>query len=448
MAFSSFPWRPSATLPSSSRPSLTLWACPNRRDRLLFDSLKDYLRDRQVLLLLDNFEQIIAAAPLLTELLSACARLQLLVTSREALRVRGEQEFLLSPLALPDRPAVENLLQYPGIALFVERARAAQLEFRLTPQNAAAVTEICSRLDGLPLAIELAAARIKLLPPQAMLAQLRDSPLQLLTGGARDLPARQQTLRSAIQWSYDLLDDEEQRAFRWFTVFVGGSTLEAALAVIGPAASVDVLDSLVNKSLLRPVETNGAARLVMLGTIREFGWEQLAHTAESQAARRAHAAYYLALAEDAEQKLTGADQKNWFQRLDREQDNLRAALQWAIEQHESELAQRLAGALQPFWFRRGYWSEGRRWLEEALAMDSGARWTRPSGPGRCTGRASWLAFRETLPERAGCASKAWRCIVPWPTRPGWSWRSCNWAALAFSRTIKRQRRLFWLRPPP
>ena len=156
-------------------------------------------------------------------------------------------------------------------------------------------------------------------------------------------------------------------------MFVGGSTLEAALAVIGPAASVDVLDSLVNKSLLRPVETNGAARLVMLGTIREFGWEQLAQTAERQAARRAHAGYYLSLAEDAEQKLTGADQKSWLQRLDREQDNLRAALQWAIEQHEGELAQRLAGALQPFWFRRGYWSEGRRWLEEALAMHSGAR---------------------------------------------------------------------------
>ena len=248
---------------------------PESPERLLFDSLKDYLRDRQVLLLLDNFEQINSAAPLLTELLSTCARLKLLVTSREALRVRGEQEFQLSPLALPEQPAVENLLAYPGIALFVERARAAKLEFQLTPQNSAAVIEVCSHLDGLPLALELAAARIKLLPPQAMLAQLRDAPLQLLAGGARDLPARQQTLRSAVQWSYDLLDEEEQRAFRWFTVFAGGSTLEAALAVIGPPASVDVLDSLVNKSLLRTVETNGAVRLAMLGTIREFGWEKL-----------------------------------------------------------------------------------------------------------------------------------------------------------------------------
>ncbi len=341
---------------------------PESPNRLLFDSLKDHLRDRQILLLLDNFEQIISAAPLLTELLSACARLQLLVTSREALRVHGEQEFLLSPLVLPDQARIADVLQYPGIALFVERAQAAQLEFQLTPQNAAAVTEICSHLDGLPLALELAAARIKLLPPQAMLAQLRDTPLQLLAGGGRDLPARQQTLRSAIKWSYDLLDAAEQRVFRWFTVFVGGSTLEAALAVIGPPASMEVLESLVNKSLLRTIDSNGAARLLMLETIREFGWELLAHTAESQTARRAHAAYYLALAEDAEQKLTGADQKIWFQRLDSEQNNLRAALQWAIENQESELAQRLAGALQPFWFGRGYWSDGRRWLEVALAM--------------------------------------------------------------------------------
>ena len=344
---------------------------PESPRRLWLDSLKDYLHDRQTLLLLDNFEQIISAAPLLTELLSACARLQLLVTSREALRVRGEQEFLLSPLALPDQPAVETLLQCPSVALFVQRAQAAQLEFRLTPQNAAAVAEVCARLDGLPLALELAAARIKLFPPQAMLARLRDSPLQLLTGGARDLPARQQTLRRAVQWSYDLLDDEEQRAFRWFSVFVGGSTLEAALAVLGPPTSVDVLESLASKSLMRQIETDDAARLVMLETIREFGWEQLAQTHELEAARHAHANYYLSFAEEAETHLTGANQKAWFIRLAREQDNLRAALRWGIENHEAEFTQRMTGALQPFWFARGYWSEGRRWLEESLAIDSG-----------------------------------------------------------------------------
>jgi predicted ATPase/DNA-binding CsgD family transcriptional regulator len=359
---------------------------PESPRRLWLDSLKDYLQDRQILLLLDNFEQIMTAAPLLTELLSACARLQLLVTSREALRLRGEQEFLLSPLALPDRPAVETLLQCPSIALFVQRAQAAQLEFRLTPQNAAAVAEICVRLDGLPLALELAAARIKLLPPPAMLARLRDSPLQMLSRGARDLPKRQQTLRNAVQWSYDLLDEDERRAFRWFSVFVGGSTLEAALAVLGPPASLDVLDSLASKSLLRltrtyggrsslagsGVETGDAARLVMLETIREFAWEQLAQAAELEAARRAHASFYLSFAEHCEQELTGADQKTWFQRLDREQDNLRAALRWAMEQREGDIAQRLAGALQPFWLTRGHWSEGRRWLEEALALDDPA----------------------------------------------------------------------------
>ena len=320
-------------------------------------------------MLLDNFEQIIAAAPLLSELLSVCPRLKLLITSREALRLRGEQEFLLSPLALPEQLQVENLLQSPAIALFVQRAQSAHLEFQLTPQNAAAVVEICARLDGLPLALELAAARIKLLPPQAMLAQLRDSPLQLLTAGARDLPTRQQTLRSAIQWGYDLLEEAEQRVFRWAAVFVGGSTLQAAQAVIGPPATLDRLDSLVSKSLMRQVGSDGTARLEMLETIREFGWEVLAQTGERQAARRAHADYYLALAEKAEGELVGADQKNWLQRLDRELDNLRASLQWALELHEVEMAQRLAGALLPFWLARSNWSEGRRWLEEALAMD-------------------------------------------------------------------------------
>jgi predicted ATPase/DNA-binding CsgD family transcriptional regulator len=365
---------PTIVLPTIAQ-SLNL---PESPRRLWLDSLKDYLHDRQVLLLLDNFEQIMTAAPLLTELLSACARLQLLVTSREALRLRGEREFRLSPLGLPDQPAIDVLLASPSVALFVQRAQAAQPEFRLTPQNAAAVAEICTRLDGLPLALELAAARIRLLPPQAMLAQLRESPLQLLNRGARDLPERQQTLRRALRWSYDLLDAEEQRVFRWCSVFVGGSTLEAAVTVAGPPTSLDVLDSLTSKSLLRStggsadasVDTGGTARLMMLETIRELGQELLAQMAEQAAAQRAHAAYYLSFGERAEQQLSGPDQKSWLQSLDREQDNLRAALRWAIEQREGDSAQRLAGALQPFWLTRGRWSEGRRWLEEALAIDS------------------------------------------------------------------------------
>ncbi len=341
-------------------------------NRLLLDSLKDFLRDRQVLLLLDNFEQIISAAPLLSELLSACAELRVLVTSREALRLRGEQEFPLSPLALPDQPSVETLMQYPGIALFVQRAQAIQPKFKLTTDNATPVAEICARLDGLPLAIELAAARIKLLPPQAMLVRLQESSLGLLTSGAHDLPIRQQTLRSAIQWSYDLLNADEQRTFRWMSVFVSGCTLEAALTAIEPPASLDMLDSLVNKSILRQSETDGTPRLTMLETIREFGLDELTRTHELEAARYAHANYYLSFAEEAETYLTGADQKTWIKRLDREQDNLRAALRWGIEHHAGELVQRMAGALQTFWLTRGYWSEGRRWLEEALAMDSGA----------------------------------------------------------------------------
>jgi predicted ATPase/DNA-binding CsgD family transcriptional regulator len=341
-------------------------------NRLLLDTLKDYLRNKKTLLLLDNFEQIISAAPLLSELLSVCANLRILVTSRESLRLRGEHEFPLAPLALPDLPSIELLSQSPSIALFVQRAQAIQPDFQLTSGNAASVAEVCARLDGLPLALELAAARIKFLPPQTMLARLQESPLQLLTSGARDLPVRQQTLRNTVQWSYDLLDNEEQRTFRWLSVFVGGCTLEAAQFVAGSSASIDVLESLVSKSLLRQMEIEGAPRLTMLETIREFGLEQLSNAHEIDSARRAHTSYYLSFAEEAEKGLTGGDQKNWLLRLDREQDNLRAALRWAIEHHEVDMAQRMAGALQPFWFRRGHWSEGRRWLEEALALDTDA----------------------------------------------------------------------------
>jgi predicted ATPase/DNA-binding CsgD family transcriptional regulator len=351
-------------------------------DQLLFDSLKAFLRDQHRLLVLDNFEQVIATAPLLTELLSACGELKLLVTSREALRLRGEHEFPLAPLKLsnlaqmPDQPSVEMLLQYPSIALFVDRAQASQPDFRLTTDNAAAVAEVCARLDGLPLALELAAARIKLFPPRAMLARLQASSLALLTSGARDLPARQQTLRGTVQWSYDLLNADEQRTFRTLSAFVGGCTLDAASSVGHDQPSADVLDtitSLINKSLVRQTESEGEPRLVMLETIREFGLEQLARTHELEAVQRVHAAYYLSLAEETEQHLTGRERKAWLNRLGREQDNLRAALRWGFEHHEAEFVLRLAGALWQFWFLRGQWSEGRRWLEEALSMASKAK---------------------------------------------------------------------------
>jgi len=347
-------------------------------NRLLLDSLKDFLRDKQILLLLDNFEQIVSAAPLLTELLNACAELRMLVTSREALRLRGEHEFPLEPLKLDDQViksddrSANTLMQSPAIALFIQRVQAVQPDFDLTEENAPAVSEICAHLDGLPLAIELAAARIKILPPNTMLEKLQESPLQMLTRGARDMPARQQTLRNAIQWSYDLLEDQEKYTFRWLAAFVGGCTLEAAQSVIGAPASLDVLDSLVSKSLVRQNEMDGPPRLTMLETIREFGLEQLNHTHELETARRAHAEYYLSFVEDAERQLTGANQKSWLQQLEREQGNLRAALQWAVEYREAEFSQRMTGALQPFWLTRGYWSEGRRWLEESLALNTSA----------------------------------------------------------------------------
>jgi predicted ATPase/DNA-binding CsgD family transcriptional regulator len=327
--------------------------------------------------------------------LEANAGLRMLLTSREGLRLRGEREFPLSPLALPDQAGVEILLGSPSIALFIQRAQAHQPDFEWTAENASAVAEICARLDGLPLAIELAAARIRLLPPKTMLARLQESSLQLLTSGARDLPARQQTLHNAVQWSYDLLNDDEQRMFRWVSVFVSGCTLEAASRVTGSQLSaisdqsavvsnkgqatghwstitLDLVTLLVDKNLLRQTERGDEPRVTMLETIHEFGLEKLSSAHELDSARRAHAAYYLSFAEDAEQELTGANQKMWLWRMDREQDNLRAALHWAIEYHEGEMAQRMAGALQPFWFARGRWSEGRRWLEESLAMDSGA----------------------------------------------------------------------------
>ncbi|HEX9597476.1 MAG TPA: NB-ARC domain-containing protein, partial [Anaerolineales bacterium] len=297
-------------------------------DRLLFDILKDFLRNRQTLLLIDNFEQVIPAAPLLTELLAACGELKMLVTSREALRLRGEYEFPLAPLALsdlalmPEQFSAEALLQYPSIALFVQRAQSSQPDFQLTTENAAAVAEICACLDGLPLAIELAAVRIKLLPPQAMLARLQESPLQLLTSGVRDVPARQRTLRNTVQWSYELLNADEQRAFRLLAVFVNGCTLEAATHVVGDDARIvlEWVTALINKSLVRQSESDGEPRLDMLETIREFGLEQLAQEDELEAVQRAHAQYYLSLAEEVEQHLAGKEQKAWLGQLEREQD--------------------------------------------------------------------------------------------------------------------------------
>lgn len=351
--------------------------------RLLFDSLKDYLRERQMLLLLDNFEQLIPAAPLLSELLLAAENLKLLVTSREALKLRTEQVFPLAPMEFLDRTeifdqiSVKDLSQYASIQLFVDRAKSIQPDFEMTSENSAAVAEICARLDGLPLAVELAAARIKLLPPQVMLEKLKQSPLQLLTRGAHDAPKRQRTLRDTVQWSYELLNTGEQQAFRILSVFNGGCMLEAAEALIKgqeQVSQLDLLSSLVNKNLLRRTGTDNEPRLEMLETIRQFGLEELEEMSELEALREAHANYYLSLAEETEPLLTGQDQKTWLQQLEGEQGNFRAALRWGSDLHAAELKAefllRLTAALRQFWFLRGFWSECRRWLEEAIFVSS------------------------------------------------------------------------------
>jgi predicted ATPase/class 3 adenylate cyclase len=345
--------------------------------------LKGALKDRHLLLVLDNFEQVVEAAVMVADLLTACPRLKVLVTSRVVLHVRAEREFVVPPLSLPNLkrlPELVALSQYEAVALFIERALAVKPDFAVTNTNAPAVAGICARLDGLPLAIELAAARVKYFPLQTLLARLEQG-LAVLTGGARDLPARQQTMRGAFAWSYELLTPEEQALFRRLAVFVDGCTVEAAEQVCTAAGTLgeDILEglvSLVDKSLLRQEEqAEGEARFWILQVLREFGLEALANTGEMEATRQAHALYYLALAEKVEPELAGPQQALWLERLELEYDNLRAALWWCLERggmgQNSEMALRLAGALRRFWEVRSHWSEGRNFLEQALAGSKG-----------------------------------------------------------------------------
>jgi non-specific serine/threonine protein kinase len=344
---------------------------------VLVDRLAAFLGDRESLLILDNFEHLVAAAPLIAALLAACPRLTMLVTSRAVLHISGEHDFLVPPLVLPDLarlPAAADLVRSEAVRLFVARATAAKADFALTEANAVAVASICHRLDGLPLGIELAAARVGHLPPPALLARL-EWRLPLLTGGPRDQPVRLQTMRNAIAWSYDLLEANEQDLFRRLSSFCGAFSLPAAEAV-GAAehdAGFDILDgvaSLMNKSLLQPGgPADGEARFTMLETIREFGLEQLAARGETAEISRRHAAWYLALAERVEPDLYGGRrQGSGCALLESELDNLRAALAWLIEAGAAEDALRLATALLRFWYTRGYLSEGRDWLERALAL--------------------------------------------------------------------------------
>jgi non-specific serine/threonine protein kinase len=343
----------------------------------LYDRLVAYLRPRQLLLVLDNFEQVVDAAPRVAALLVACSAVKALVTSREPLHVAGEHEFDIPPLDLPDRRGDSRVPHFPAtlaasgaVELFVQRARAVDVGFALTDANVAAVAEVCRRLDGLPLAIELAAARSKVLSPPALLARL-EKRLPLLTGGGRDLPARQRTLRAAVSWSHDLLTPTEQALFRQLAVFAGGCTPEAAAVVCAESAAAagDILEglsTLVDKSLLRSEAwESGKPRFAMLETVREYAAERLAESGEEHEVRRAHAAWCLAVAEAA--VIAGPAQRDWLHRLEADHDNLREALAFSLRAGDAVAGLRLAGALAGFWRQRGHFREGRDWLERALA---------------------------------------------------------------------------------
>ncbi|MEM8532991.1 MAG: tetratricopeptide repeat protein [Chloroflexota bacterium] len=350
----------------------------------IVDMLKEYLQYKCVLMVLDNFEQVAEAAPLVVDLLSAVPQLKILVTSRMVLRVSGEYELVVPPLALPDTdtlPSLDQLTQYESVRLFIERAKAVKTDFIVTNDNAPAVAEICQRLDGLPLAIELAAARIKLFAPAALLSRL-SSRLAFLKGGTRDVPARQQTLRGAIDWSYDLLDASEQTLFAAISVFARGFSLEAAEEVCvleqqddafgtceNAGILLDILASLVDKSLLRQEEgTDGEPRFVMLETIREYAFERLLHQTNEQSLQQRHAYYYCTFATDAEKELFGPQQSMWLQRFEVEHENFRIALQWLLNQHDVETAARLTCALTRFRLVRGHFYEGRYWSNLILSQ--------------------------------------------------------------------------------
>ena len=355
--------------------------------RPLPQTLADALRPRRLLLVLDNCEHLVTACAELAEvLLRACPNLCILATSREVLRIAGETAWRVPPLGLPPlsagpgpptgllvSPRLEQVEDSEAVRLFAARAAAALPGFALTDGNGPTVARICHHLDGLPLAIELAAARVSVLGLEQLTARLADR-FRLLTGGSRTALPRHQTLRATLEWSYALLPEPEQQLFERLAVFAGGWTLEAAEAVgagqgIDPADVLELLAQLVNKSLVAAQEgLGGEARYRLLETLRQYGWEGLTRRGDLEATQRRHAAFFLALAERAEPEMTGAEQGLWLARLEQEHDNLRAALQWAMDCAEAELGLRLAGALERFWWVRGRTSEGRRWLEGLLAV--------------------------------------------------------------------------------
>ncbi|HEY8284795.1 MAG TPA: helix-turn-helix domain-containing protein [Chloroflexota bacterium] len=345
------------------------------RGHSLREAFQAFLRTRRLLLVLDNCEHLLAIAPAFAALLEACPGLVVLTTSRAPLHVRGEREYPVAPLALPDLarvPTPDEVAAAPAARLFVERARAASPTFALTRENATAVAAICRRLDGLPLALELAAARVKILPPVALLARL-ERMLPLLADGPRDLPSRQRTMRDTLAWSYNLLAADEQTLFRQLAVFAGGWMLEAA-EVIGAESEMGAegvlrrLNGLVEQSLVTVEQDEQGARFSMLEPIRQYALERLDQAGEADAARRRHALFFLSLAEAARPQVRRRHQIIWLARLGREHDNLRMALAWAISLQEAEVAARLSFALEVFWWIRGYQHEGRRWMDQVLLM--------------------------------------------------------------------------------
>jgi predicted ATPase/class 3 adenylate cyclase len=347
-------------------------------ERPVRESLEEFLRDRRILLILDNFEQVLGAAPVVTDLLRSASALKVLVTSRAPLRVRGEQDVPVGPLDVPGLdapPARADVARNEAVALFVQRAAAVAPDFDLTDKNAPQLAAIVRRLDGLPLAIELAASRAAVLSPTAMLERM-ERRLPLLTGGPRDMPRRQQTLRATIGWSYELLSEGERALFRRLAALVGGSTVDAAIAVCDPDGDlgIDILEglsALVEHSLAQTIDTpSGDVRFGMLQTVREFGIERLETEDDGPMIRRRHAEWFLRLAEAAEPQFRGPELDPWLQKLQIEHDNLRAALRWSIDNDEGDIGLRLAAALWRFWHLDGHLSEGRLWVNAVLSLPS------------------------------------------------------------------------------
>lgn len=344
-------------------------------DMPLMETLQSYLGEKHMLLVIDNFEHVVSAAPIVGELLMAAPRLKVLTSSREILRVYGEHDYAVPPLGLPEKShrqqTVAVVSQYEAVSLFIQRAKAARADFEITEDNAPAIAEICVRLDGLPLAIELAAARVRLFAPDALLERLDDR-LKTLTGGARDLPKRQQTLRGAIEWSYDLLNEGERLLFARLAAFQGGRSLEAIEAVCGPDLPIDTLDgteSLMDKSLLRQIEgPNGEPRFIMLETIYDFAREKLSESDEVQTIQLRHAEFFAQIAEQSGEEYRGPRAAYWTEVLTAEKENLHLAMDWSLATQHLETAARLVGGLADYWHYQGYHAESKRWIDRILPL--------------------------------------------------------------------------------